>query len=235
MPPGTQYFCVRQYFVDWENEWPARFDIERIGGVGQRPAPYTPAKTAQLLDEAGLWTLQTARFWTEWVDQLRRDFVKGELKPAVTFVGGARDIYYGNDWWSLDRDEAMVIEFQPPDARYWQMQLCDVWFRTMDYATRQSGLNHFQARLDRDGKARVVVAHRDPGVQNWLDTGGHPEGMLQYRWIFTKNNPAPSVQIVPFEKIASVLPAETPAYSAEQRRAALEIRHRHLARREPVT
>ncbi|MBY0401898.1 hypothetical protein K2X89_16515, partial [Myxococcota bacterium] len=29
MPPGTQYFCVRQYFVDWEKEWPARFDIER--------------------------------------------------------------------------------------------------------------------------------------------------------------------------------------------------------------
>ena len=101
MPPGTQYFCVRQYFVDWEKEWPARFEIERIGGLGVRPAPYTAAKTAQLLDEAGLWVLQSARFWTEWVDQLRRDFVKGELKPAATFVGGARDIFYGNDWWSL--------------------------------------------------------------------------------------------------------------------------------------
>ena len=235
MPPGTQYFCVRQYFVDWEKEWPARFGIERIGGVGQRPAPYTPHKTAELLDEAGLWVLQTARFWTEWVDQLRRDFVKGELKPAVTFVGGARDIHYGNDWWSLERDEAMVIEFEPPDARYWQMQLCDVWFRTMDYATRQTGLNHFQARLDRDKKARIVVAHRDPGVQNWLDTGGHPEGMLQYRWVFTKTNPHPRVKLVPFEKIRSALPMETPVYSAEQRREALAIRHRHLARREPVT
>ena len=235
MPPGTKYFCVRQYFVDWEKEWPARFDIERIGGLGERPAPYTPAKTAQLLDEAGLWVLQTARFWTEWVDQLRRDFVKGELKPASSFVGGARDIFYGNDWWSLEPDEAMVIEFEPPKARYWQMQLCDVWFRTMDYATRQSGLNHHQVRLDRDGKARIVVTHRDPGIQNWLDTGQHAEGMLQYRWIFTQNNPAPSVQIVPFEKIRSVLPADTPAYTIEKRREALAIRHRHLARREPVT
>ena len=41
--------------------------------------------------------------------------------------------------------------------------------------------------------------------------------------------------IVPFEKIRSALPANTPAYSADQRRAALAIRHRHLARREPVT
>ncbi len=235
MPPGTQYFCVRQYFVDWEKEWPARFDIERIGGVGFRPAPYAPAKTAELLDEAGLWVLQTARFWTEWVDQLRRDFVKGELKPAISFVGGARDIFYGNDWWALEPDEAMIVEFVPPKARYWQMQLCDVWFRTMDYATRQSGLNHHQARLDADGRARIVVAHADPGVQNWLDTGRHPEGMLQYRWIFTQDNPAPSVRIVPLEKIRSALPADTPAYSDEQRRAALAIRHRHLARREPVT
>lgn len=235
MPPGTQYFCVRQYFVDWEKEWPARFDIERIGGVGERPAPYTGHATATLLDEAGRWVLQTARFWTEWVDQLRRDFVKGEIKPAITFVGGARDIFYGNDWWALDPDEAMVVEFEPPDARYWQIQLCDVWFRTMDYATRQSGLNHHQARRDRDGRVRVVIAHRDPGVQNWLDTGGHPEGMLQYRWIFTKNNPAPKATILPFEKIANALPAGTPAYSAAERRRALEIRHRHLARREPVT
>jgi Protein of unknown function (DUF1254)/Protein of unknown function (DUF1214) len=235
MPPGTQYFCVRQYFVDWEKEWPARFEIERIGGLGVRPAPYTAAKTAQLLDEAGLWVLQSARFWTEWVDQLRRDFVKGELKPAVTFVGGARDIYYGNDWWSLAPGEAMIVEFEPPDARYWQMQLCDVWFRTMDYATRQSGLNHQQARLDKDGKARIVIAHRDPGVQNWLDTGGHPEGMLQYRWVFTKTNPHPTVKIVPFDQIRAVLPAETPAYPADQRRRSLAIRHRHLARREPVT
>lgn len=235
MPPGTQYFCVRQYFVDWEHERPARFEIERIGGVGVRPAPKTPAQTAALLDEAGLWVLQTARFWQEWVDQLRRDFVKGELKPAAPFVGGARDIVYGNDWWSLDRDEAMVIEFVPPKARYWQMQLCDVWFRTMDYATRQSGLNHHQARVDSDGRARIVVAHRDPGVQNWLDTGHHPEGMLQYRWVFTQDNPAPRVSIVRFDAIRQSLPADTPAYSAEARRAALAIRHRHLARREPVT
>jgi hypothetical protein len=105
----------------------------------------------------------------------------------------------------------------------------------MYYATRQSGLNHHQARLDKDGKARIVVAHRDPGIQNWLDTGGHPEGMLQYRWVFTKTNPHPTVKIVPFDQIRAALPAETPAYPADQRRRSLAIRHRHLARREPVT
>jgi hypothetical protein len=235
MPPDTRYFTVRQYFADWETERPAQFEIYRIGGEGVAPQPTTPAKMAGLLDEAGLWTLQTARFWQEWIIQLRADHVKGQLQPPRPFVGGARDIVYGNDWWSLDAGEAMVVECAVPDARYWQFQLCDVWFRTMNYATRQTGLNHSQARVDADRVVRIVVAHEDPGIQNWLDTGGHPEGMFQYRFIWTRSRPEPSVRVVPIEKVRDLLPKQTPSYSAKRRSEALEIRHRHLHRREPVT
>jgi hypothetical protein len=235
MPPGTQYWCVRQYFADWETEIPARFEIHRVGGEGVPPAPLTPARMAELLDEAGRWTLQTTKFWAEWIDQLRGDHEKGRLMAPKPFVGGARDIVYGNDWWSLDPDEAMIVEIEVPDARYWQLQLCDVWFRTMDWATRQTGLNHAQSYVHADGRVRFVIAHQDPGVQNWIDTSGHPEGMLQYRYIWTNNKPAPSVKIVPFEGIGAALPSDTPAFGNEARRAALTIRHRHLQRREPVT
>ena len=75
MPPETQYFTVRQYFADWATERPAQFEIYRIGAEGVAADPATPARMAELLDEAGLWTLQTARFWQEWIDQLRRDHV----------------------------------------------------------------------------------------------------------------------------------------------------------------
>jgi hypothetical protein len=235
LAPDARYFTVRQYFVDWEAERPANFEIYRVGGEGVAPEPITPARMAGLLDEAGLWTLQTTKFWMEWVEQLRRDHVKGTLREPRPFVGGAQGIVYGNDWWSLEPDEALIVETELPDARYWQVQLCDVWFRTMDFATRQTGLNHAQARIDSDGKLRCVVAHRDPGVQNWLDTSGHPEGMIQYRWIWTESRPHPRVQVVPFAKLREALPADTPGYSAAERSSALAIRHRHLARREPAT
>ena len=105
----------------------------------------------------------------------------------------------------------------------------------MDWATRQTGLNHTQARVDDDGRVRIVVAHRDPGIQNWLDTSGHPEGMFQYRYIWTSSRPHPSVRIVPFDQVRNALPASTPSHGPEARARDLAIRHRHLARREPVT
>jgi hypothetical protein len=30
---------------------------------------------------------------------------------------------------------------------------------------------------------RVVVAHRDPGVPNWLSMAGHSRGVLGVRWV----------------------------------------------------
>ena len=35
-------------------------------------------------------------------------------------------------------------------------------------------LNRKQTRLERDGSFRIVIAHRDPGVPNWIDAEGRP-------------------------------------------------------------
>jgi hypothetical protein len=232
---NARYLQIRQYFADWERESPARFEIEQLGNEGRPPAPLTPARMAEMLDDAGEWVDVTARFWTQWIDQMREAHDPAKLKPAIHFVGGADDIFYGNDMYRLGPDEALVIESVPPDARYWQIQLCDVWFRTLDYATRQTSLNHAQAQLDGDGRFRCVIAHRDPGVANWLDTAGYEEGMIQYRWIWSRSNPHPSLRRVHFDEIAGALPADTPRVTPDERRRTLAARQAHVARREPAT
>jgi hypothetical protein len=230
--PDGHYLQVRQYLLDWERETPASFFIERIGG--SRAEPLSAAAMADRLDLAGEWTLTTTRFWMEWVEQLRHGWKPGEIAPARRFVGGAPDIYYGNDWYKLAGDEALIFESELPDARYWQIELCDPWFKTLEFASRQTSLNHNQAHIDADGRFRCVIAHADPGVQNWLDTTGNREGMIQYRWIWTRTNPQPSVRTVKLADVGRHLPATTPRFSPEQRRAALAIREAHLRRREPV-
>lgn len=233
--PDARYAAVRQYFYDWARESPARFAIERLGGAGEPAPPLEPARMAELLDAAGVWTLETARFWGEWVRELRAGWQEGRLAPARHFAGGADDIVYGNDWWKLAAGEALLIECAVPDARYWAFQLCDAWFRTFDYETRQTSLNGAQMHVDGDGRFRCVIAHADPGVPNWLDACGHPEGMLQYRFVWARSRPQPTLQRVPLGELASRLPAGHPRVSPEARRRALAERQAHVRRREPAT
>ena len=97
---------------------------------------------------------------------------------------------------------------------------------------RQTSLNGHQLRKDADGLVRVVIAHEDPGVPNWLDTAGHLEGILQYRYVWTRNEPAPRVRSVPFEELRRVLPHDTPHVTPAERRCAVAGRQAHVARRE---
>lgn len=233
--PDARYVAIRQYFYDWEHEEPAEFRIVAIGNEGVAPLPLRPAGAADMLDNAGEWIEQTVRFWKQWVVQLRTQPRPGELAPARRYVGGADDIYYGNDLYQLAADEAMIIETELPQARYWSFQLCNLWFHTLDYANRQTSINGHQAHIDGDGRFRCVIAPRDPGVPNWLDTAGHLEGVIQYRWIWTETNPAPTVRVVKFAEVRRHLPSDTPVIGVEARRDIIRKRQEHVARREPVS
>jgi hypothetical protein len=46
------------------------------------------------------------------------------------------------------------------------------FMQTYDYAHRRVSLNRKQTKLERDGSFRIVIAHSDPGVPNWIDAEG---------------------------------------------------------------
>jgi hypothetical protein len=62
-------------------------------------------------------------------------------------------------------------------------------------------LNHFGAVARPGGSVRLVVALRDPGVANWLDTAGHRRGTMCLRWVGAKEHPDPKTRVV---KLAEV-------------------------------
>jgi len=123
-----------------------------------------------------------------------------------------------------------VLDASPPDTRFWDVQLYTLgWFEPFDYTNRTTSLNHTQAVLSSDQRLRVVVAHADPGVPNWLDTEGRPEGMITHRWIDTRSQPTISARLVPFDEIAGVLPADTPRVTDSERREEIRRRQEHVA------
>ena len=229
LDPDARWLLVREYFVDWEREEPAALTIERVG-AGAAPLVASPERVAAQLDAAAEWVEGTARCWSEWVAELRAAYAPGKLAPARRYVGGADDILSGNDWFRLGAGEALVVECEMPDARYWAFQLVDPCFRSLDWANHQTSLNQSQLRIDPDGRVRVVVAHRDPGVANWLDTTGLPEGVFQYRFVWARTTPQPTARIVPLVEVPALLP-DAARIAAPARAAALAMRRAHAARR----
>jgi hypothetical protein len=132
--------------------------------------------------------------------------------------GGVAGQHYWQGAFKLAPGEAMLIETDVPETvRYWNIQLNDPLWNTIDWFNRQSSLNGGQARLDADGRFRAVIGPDDPGVPNWLDTGG---------WLEASSSPEPSLKIAPLDEIRAQLPKDTDVVTPEMRQEALRRRRR---------
>ena len=68
-----------------------------------------------------------------------------------------------------------------------------VWNRHLQSLGRpgtRASLNRRQTRLEADGSFRIFVAAEDPGVPNWLDTGGQRSGVVFVRYLLPEERPA---------------------------------------------
>src|SRR5207245_3026567 len=106
-------------------------------------------------------------------------------------AGGVPHIVYYHSYWQLLPDQMLVIEVTPPDCDYWNFQLNNHWMESLDYRYFPVSINKHTARLQPDGSVRVVVAHEDPGVANWIDTCGHDRGTMCWRWVRANQHPQP--------------------------------------------
>jgi hypothetical protein len=185
---------------------------------------------AEMLDDAAAW-VERLPYWTKLIQRSFAVAGPNGLQHLGAVRGGASDICYGQGFFELEPDQALLIELEPPDARYWQFGLCSHWFESLDYANHQTSLNGHQIRLDSDGVARLVIAQQDPGFANWLDTAGHARGLIQYRYVWSRSDPVPRARVVPIARLAQGLPPDAPRVTPEQRRAAIQMRQRHVARR----
>jgi hypothetical protein len=161
------------------------------------PPPLDPERIADRLAGVALYAGGAAAWFVEWVRpwlERPNTFAFADADEQQ-LVGGDPNIVAQSAYWSFGPDEALVVEITPPRCAYWNIQLANVWAECLD--TRRSvWRNHTNVVTDDDGVVRVVVAHRDPGHPNWLDTAGHRHGTAPVRYVLAESLPPARTRVV---------------------------------------
>lgn len=133
-------------------------------------------------------------------------------------------------YFQLADEEALVITIDRAGAGYFVVPVTDNWTITKDYWNEQTSLNNVQSVADDAGNTTytLVVSPSDPGVANWVSTGGLNQGTISIRFQDIDPDvaqlPTVSARVVPLSELASVLPPTTQYVTQEQRAAQLATR-----------
>ncbi|CAN7557296.1 hypothetical protein [Mycolicibacterium frederiksbergense] len=133
-------------------------------------------------------------------------------------------------YFQLADEEALVITIDRAGAGYFVVPVTDDWTITEDYWNEQTSLNNVQSVADDAGNTTytLVVSPSDPGVANWVSTGGLNQGTISIRFQDIDPDvaqlPTVSARVVPLSELASVLPPTTQYVTQEQRAAQLATR-----------
>ncbi len=229
IPEGVTTLSLREFYVDWRENEPAVFTIECLDPI-ERPPTRSAEQLAEELDHAFEQVESSMLGWNDYLRRHRAEGTDNKFTMHGTVAKGLPDARYAFLFWDLPPGEVLLVESDVPRARYWGLQLATLgWFEPVDPIHRVTSINHHQAVRSGDGRVRFVLAHEDPGIPNWLDTGGHREGLLTYRWFWPASDPSPTARVLPLAGLRAALPADVPHVDAAARRQEIRERRAHLA------
>src|SRR6201999_4284872 len=175
-----------------------------------KPTP-TPAAMLEAMDWAGDFVTGLMSDWPEF------PFTYGGVDAAHpnTFphVGASgadtkRGRAAANMYWELASDEALIVEFDAHDG-LWMFTNMGAFFNSMDYLYRPVSYTPSRAKVDSDGKIRLILCQEDPGLHNWMDTQGFSRGNVTYRNLMSEAQTVFRTEVVKRSRLAGALPADT--------------------------
>jgi hypothetical protein len=228
---ASNMLMVRMVSADWAGEKSPTLSIERVDKPIGRPRP-----AAQVLEQRLRRLPQSIDFlalmFVDHHEQLREQGFVNKFKIFEVGPGALEGQFYYEGAYDLADDEALIVESPvPTKCEYRSLILTNEIYETTDWYNNHASLNIAQAAPDSDGKLRIVVSHKDPGVKNWLDTSGYPRGVVQGRWTNCDSQPMPVAKVVKLKELRKALPAEVATITPEQRQEILRERRRALLER----
>ncbi|WP_230291481.1 hypothetical protein [Croceicoccus sp. Ery5] len=232
LDPSARSLSLRQASYDWGAEREARIAIERTDIV-HSPRRWTEREIGE--------RLTALCGYPKRIGTMSLGFIAAQKQKGLWNAfehddwagrGGVEGQHYYQGLFRLERGSALLLETGLPETvRYWNVQLNDLCWKTIDWMNRQSSLNGGQASIDADGRFRAVIALDDPGIANWLDPGGHSAGSIMLRWSGASNGPEPSLTVIPLDELDARLPTETKRILPADREEALRARRRAVQMR----
>ena len=188
----TGLAMVRQTFLKRDIEIPAEIHIRRIGG-SKNPDPITPESVDEGLKTASLFVAGAPMLFAKWAKGFQKHTNKLPIfdPEKSNAAGGDANIIYHHSHWKLADDEALVIEVLPPPCDSWNFQLNNYWMESLDYRYFNICISKGNAVYNNDGSVKLIVAHSDPGLPNWIETCRHNEGTMCWRWYRLKKGAEP--------------------------------------------
>ena len=125
------------------------------------------------------------------------------VKPG-DFGLAAFDAAYSMAPFAFGPDDALVMSARWPECRCANVSLWNRHMQTFDYANRQVSRNRAQTTRKADGSFEIVLAHRDPGHPNWIDTEGRPFGLVFWRFMLPEGEIAtPRAEVLKWSEVAA--------------------------------
>jgi hypothetical protein len=231
--PGALFLFIRDASGDWQKETPNALRVKRLD-TGPGPA----ASEADMAELAAKYMVADV-YLLYWFTRLNYNMPVNVMREprGSGAVGGLRSQMGSQGTIRLADNEAMIITSTSGGAAYRGIVLHDIWYRAIEYWKRQSSLNTAQMVPDADGRYTFVVAHTDPGVANWLDTGGLGEIFALHRWQGLppegSGHATPTIrsEVIKLKDLESRLPPGVQRIGAAERRQSLERRQAAYQRR----
>lgn len=219
---------------DTENDWtasPGSITVDRTD-IPSSGTGYTPLSESDvteflnnLADDLPAHNISSQFFYTPFA---ALPIPENGVIPFIPtdLNGGLPGQFMSVGSFDLQPGQALIITEPTVDADYSNIQLANPLGELLPYQYAQTTLNNMQAVQNADGNTYYVISATNPGVPNWLDTGGLTQGDIFLR-VQGLNGSLPAgmhAQVVAVDDIRDYLPADTPTVTPEQFAAQLELR-----------
>jgi len=232
---------IREVSNDWTTEERGTIRIQRLDTAGVPRGPFDPDVLSKKYHVAAKMLTGRIHTWFAFPQWFTYKEPVNTLTEPKSTPGGLPSQFSSIGHYDLrpvdGREQAMIVTVPACDAAPYQaIQIGSRWYVSTDYEHHQTSLTRAQSQVDPDGMMRYVISESNPGIANWMETTGHPLGVMMLRWQRVERpltaDDGPQVQVVPFDEVASHLPyLEDNRVTAEEWRARIEARQVGIARR----